>query len=55
MLVATGTLAGRMERAEGRLAADFAELARRWRDDVIVAPIGGTHAPMRPASGSTSW
>jgi ribosomal protein S18 acetylase RimI-like enzyme len=44
MLFATASLARRIERAEARLAADFGELARRWRDDVLVAPIGGTYA-----------
>ena len=44
MLFANATLARRIELAEGRLAADFGELARRWRDDVLVSPIGGTVA-----------
>ena len=44
MLFATRTLAKRIELAEARLAADFGELARRWRDDVLVASIGGTCA-----------
>lgn len=44
MLFATGALARRIELAEGRLAADFGELARRWCDDVLIAPIGGTFA-----------
>lgn len=44
MLFASGTLAGRVERAEARLAADFGALARQWRDDVLVFPIGGSVA-----------
>ncbi len=44
MLFATGSLAARIERAEARLAADFGALARRWRDDVLISPIGGTMA-----------
>lgn len=44
MLFATGSFARRIELAEGQLAAAFAALARRWRDDVLVAPIGGTTA-----------
>lgn len=44
MLFANRTLARRIELAEARLAADFGELARRWRDDVLVASIGGTCA-----------
>jgi GNAT superfamily N-acetyltransferase len=44
MLFATATLAARIERAECRMAFDFAECARRRRDDVLVEPIGGAHA-----------
>src|SRR5512138_1387372 len=44
VLFANRTLARRIELAEARLAADFGELARRWRDDVLVASIGGTCA-----------
>jgi GNAT superfamily N-acetyltransferase len=44
MLFATGAVAGRLERAEARLAADFGALARQWRSDVLLAPIGGTTA-----------
>jgi ribosomal protein S18 acetylase RimI-like enzyme len=44
MLFANATLAKRIELAEARLAADFGHLARRWRDDVLVAPVGGTCA-----------
>src|SRR5689334_18576893 len=44
MLFATATLAARIERAECRMASDFAECARRRRDDVLVEPIGGAAA-----------
>jgi ribosomal protein S18 acetylase RimI-like enzyme len=44
MLFANATLARRIELAEGQLAGDFGALARQWRDDVLVMPIGGTVA-----------
>jgi ribosomal protein S18 acetylase RimI-like enzyme len=44
VLFATATLAARVERAECRMASDFAECARRRRDDVLVEPIGGAAA-----------
>jgi ribosomal protein S18 acetylase RimI-like enzyme len=44
MLFATATLAARIERAESRLACDFAEAARHRRDDVVIRPLGGTAA-----------
>jgi ribosomal protein S18 acetylase RimI-like enzyme len=44
VLFATGSVARRIELAEGELAAAFANQARAWRDDVLVAPIGGTQA-----------
>lgn len=44
MVFANATLARRIDLAEARLAADFGELARGWRDDVLIARIGGTCA-----------
>src|SRR5574338_847944 len=44
MLFANATLARRIELAEGQLAGDFGALARQWRYDVLVMPIGGTVA-----------
>jgi ribosomal protein S18 acetylase RimI-like enzyme len=44
MLFATATLAARIERAEYRMARDFAEAARARCEDVLVAPIGGAAA-----------
>jgi ribosomal protein S18 acetylase RimI-like enzyme len=44
MIFATATLAARIERAESRLACDFAEAARHRRDDVVIRAIGGSAA-----------
>lgn len=44
MLFATATLAARIERAECRLACDFAEAARHRRSDVVIRPIAGSAA-----------
>jgi ribosomal protein S18 acetylase RimI-like enzyme len=44
VLFATATLASRIERAESLLTQAFARCAAARRDDVLVAPIGGTAA-----------
>jgi ribosomal protein S18 acetylase RimI-like enzyme len=44
VLFATATLASRIERAESLLTQAFATCAAARRDDVLVAPIGGTAA-----------
>jgi hypothetical protein len=44
VLFATATLASRIERAESLLTRAFATCAAARRDDVLVAPIGGTAA-----------
>ena len=44
MLIATASLARRIDLAEARMAADFARLAGARREDVLAVPIGGTVA-----------
>ena len=44
MLFATTTLAARIERAEAAVVRDFAERARSTGKDVLIEPVGGTHA-----------
>jgi ribosomal protein S18 acetylase RimI-like enzyme len=44
VLFATATLAARIERAESLLTQAFARCAAARRDDVLIAPIGGTAA-----------
>ena len=44
MLFATTSMAARIERAEAETAKEFAERARTRNGDVLIAPIGGTHA-----------
>ena len=44
MLFATTSLAARIERAEAAVVRDFAERARAAGRDVLIEPIGGTHA-----------
>lgn len=44
MLFATTTLAARIERAESRLACDFADAARHRRSDVVIRPFSGSAA-----------
>jgi ribosomal protein S18 acetylase RimI-like enzyme len=44
MLVATASLARRIDLAEARMAADFARLAGARGEDVLAVPIGGTVA-----------
>ena len=44
MLFATTTVAARIERAEAGVVRDFAERARAAGKDVLIEPVGGTHA-----------
>jgi GNAT superfamily N-acetyltransferase len=44
MLFATTTMAARIERAEAAVVRDFAERARTGGRDVLIEPVGGTHA-----------
>jgi ribosomal protein S18 acetylase RimI-like enzyme len=44
MLFATTSMAARIELAEADTAREFAERARVRNEDVLIAPIGGTHA-----------
>lgn len=44
MLFATTTMAARIERAEAAVVRDFGERARAAGRDVLIEPVGGTHA-----------
>jgi len=44
MLFATTTMAARIERAEAAGVRDFADRARATGKDVLIEPVGGTHA-----------